>query len=71
MSQANVLKELAAVWKKHPDYRLAQLIYNVFPNGSGNDPYFLPDAEFIRQIKTFYDPKQNPAERMEKTDEGA
>lgn len=66
LQQKTTLKALAEIWAKHPDYRLGQFIGNVFPNGTGNDPYYLGDAEFIRQIKSFYDPKQNPADQIGK-----
>jgi hypothetical protein len=60
LQQMTTLKALAKIWEKYPDYRLGQLIGNVFPTGSGADPYHMGDSEFIRRLEAFYDPKKNP-----------
>lgn len=60
IQQVATLKSIAKIWNKYPDYRLGQLVGNVFPIGGGIDPYHLGDAEFIRRMEAFYNPKQNP-----------
>lgn len=62
LQQTKTLRALAKIWKKYPDMRFGQLIGNVFPTGSGTDPYYLGDAEFIRRIEAFYDPKKSPTD---------
>ena len=44
-------ERLEAVWKEHPDLRLAQLISNVFVV---HYPYYMEDEEFITLIEEFY-----------------
>lgn len=46
-----ILERLSAVWKKHPDLRLGQLIGNVI---AGDSMYYAEDAELIEAIEKFY-----------------
>ena len=38
-----VMRELTKLWKKHPDWRLGQLIFNI----PGRDPFFIEDCDLI------------------------
>jgi len=46
-----ILKRLQKVWKNNPDLRLAQLIVNVYRD----DPYYIEDEKFIKEIEEFYE----------------
>ncbi len=41
---AFVLRELERLWKKHPDWRLGQLIFNI----PGRDPFYIEDYDLIK-----------------------
>jgi len=38
-----VMRELARLWKLHPDWRLGQLVFNI----PGRDPFFIEDYDLI------------------------
>lgn len=38
-----VLREIEKLWKKHPDWRLGQLIYNI----PGRDPFHIEDYDLV------------------------
>ena len=38
-----VLRELGELWKKHPDWRLGQLVFNIV----GRDPFHIEDYDLI------------------------
>jgi hypothetical protein len=52
--QVSLIARLLDVWKKYPELRLGQLIGNVYHYPSGNDPYHVPDKEFISSIQEYY-----------------
>lgn len=46
------MEKLLAIWAKYPSLRFGQMILNVY----GTDGfYYTEDAEFLKQIKDFYD----------------
>ena len=53
----DVLHRLLKVWAEHPDYRLGQLIQNVFPDSM----FHMEDELFITAIEKFY--ASNPVYR--------
>lgn len=60
--QEKIVEQFSELWAKYPEMRIGQLIGNVFPNGSGTDPYFLSNSEFMRKMVAFYDPSKSPIE---------
>ncbi len=46
------VEKLLALWEKYPSLRFGQLILNVYGN---NGFYYTEDAEFLKQLKDFYD----------------
>lgn len=51
------LAELGEIWKKHPDLRFGQLMFNVFADFG--DPFFLEEDEFLVALKAHLNGK-NP-----------
>ena len=51
-----ILLRLQKLWENHPDYRLGQLIENVFPNTSMTkiSAYYVEDEQFMRELEEFY-----------------
>lgn len=43
-----LMERLIAVWERHPDFRLGQLVSNAAPN---RDPYSIEDAQLIKAIE--------------------
>lgn len=39
-----VLREIERIWKKHPDWRLGQLIFNI----PGRDPFHIEDYDLVK-----------------------
>lgn len=46
-----ILEAVKAIWKKHPDMRLGQLLCNVL-----RDPalYYIEDADLVSALKEYY-----------------
>ena len=41
---SKVLRELERIWKKHPDWRLGQLVFNI----AGKDPFYIEDYDLVK-----------------------
>jgi len=39
-----VMRELTRLWKKYPDWRLGQLVFNIH----GSDPFFIEDYDLVK-----------------------
>jgi len=59
-----ILKRLEELWNKHPDMRLAQLLWNIYPctDYTRIDPYYMEDEEFMSNIEKYY--ASNPTYRV-------
>ena len=51
-----VLRELERLWKKHPDWRLGQLVFNI----AGRDPFFIEDYDLVKDGFTLFGKTENP-----------
>ena len=43
-----ILDEIRKIWEQYPDFRLGQLISNVF-----SDPFYVEDDDLVRALKEF------------------
>ena len=49
----NVCNELSNIWKQVPDWRLGQLLWNVFDINNKHDIFYMEDNELIEYIKSY------------------
>lgn len=43
-----ILDEIRKIWEQYPDFRLGQLISNVF-----SDPFYVEDDDLVQALKEF------------------
>lgn len=53
-----ILETIRKIWLERPDYRLMQLLGNVYRK----DPYYVEDEELIHRLERFYIPEREEQE---------
>lgn len=48
-------KILSAEWKRIPDMRFGQLMYNFFHDEYNSDPFYIEDTELISKFQEYVD----------------
>lgn len=46
---------LSIAWKRVPDMRFGQLMYNFFHDEYNSDPFYIEDTELIRSFQAYVD----------------
>ncbi len=54
LSQKALLKRIKKVWKGNPSLRFGQLIANIYSWERDEDPYYVEDIDFIKEIERYY-----------------
>jgi len=49
-----ILKLIEKIWKKNPDLRLCQLLYNAIDNGDDFDLFYVEDDKVEKDLQKFY-----------------
>lgn len=50
-----ILETIRKIWLEHPDYRLMQLLGNVY---GARDPYYIEDKDILSKLERMYLPER-------------
>ena len=50
-----MLETIRKIWLEHPDYRLMQLLGNVY---GARDPYYIEDEDILSKLERMYLPER-------------